>query len=113
MQRNKSAGGDLTRNWGEKILGEEPREPPAEEVEIKMTSDDVSSTIAIDELRDHDKEDSPWFVLNGEVYDGTSFLKEHPGGAQSIISAAATDCTDEFMAIRESNSSDVLNIELT
>jgi nitrate reductase (NAD(P)H) len=40
-------------------------------------------------------------VVNGEVYDGTAYLEEHPGGAQSIVAAAATDATDEFMSIRE------------
>ena len=94
MQRNKSAGGDLTNGFfGERISGEEPLEPPAQEAEIKMTSDDVSSTIAVDELREHDKEDSPWFVLNGEVYDGTSFLKEHL--LVSIISTV--DCLSDLL----------------
>ncbi|KAJ7602944.1 cytochrome b5-like heme/steroid binding domain-containing protein, partial [Mycena rosella] len=49
----------------------------------------------------HEGRESPWFVLQGEVYDGTRFLEEHPGGAQSIVGAAAADATDEFMAIRE------------
>jgi nitrate reductase (NAD(P)H) len=47
-------------------------------------------------------EKEPWFVVNGEVYDGTAFLEGHPGGATSIIGAAGQDATDEFMAIRKS-----------
>jgi nitrate reductase (NAD(P)H) len=69
--------------------------------EIKMTKDGVDKTISIDELRKHDTAESPWFVVNGEVYDGTAFLEGHPGGAQSIISAAGLDASDEFMAIRK------------
>ena len=102
MERIKKAGGNLTNGyWGEQIGGEEVPEPVTEAAaEIKMTSDDVKANITVDELRKHDKEESPWFVVQGEVYDGTAFLKEHPGGAQSIFSAAGLDSTDEFMAIR-------------
>ena len=101
MERVKKAGGNLTNGqWGETIAGEEPESAAIEEVkDIKMTKDGVNKTIELDELKQHDKAENPWFVVNGEVYDGTPFLEGHPGGAQSIISAAALDATDEFMAI--------------
>ncbi|KAK8159492.1 nitrate reductase-like protein [Phyllosticta citrichinensis] len=101
MERVKKEGGDLSNGyWGEKIGGQETEAPLVEEVkEIKMTNDKVDRVISVDELRKHDTEEAPWFVVNGEVYDGTGFLKGHPGGAQSIISAAGMDSTDEFMAI--------------
>ncbi|EMC96478.1 hypothetical protein BAUCODRAFT_70791 [Baudoinia panamericana UAMH 10762] len=101
MERIKKAGGNLTNGyWGEKIGSEEAPEPVTEAArEIVMTKDGLTEIINVDDLRKHDKEDAPWFVVNGEVYDGTAFLKEHPGGAQSIVSAAGLDSTDEFMAI--------------
>lgn len=104
MERVKKAGGNLSNGyWGERF-GDEVEQPVVEDVkEIKMTKDGLKKLITIDELRQHDKEDSPWFVVNGEVYDGTAFLEGHPGGAQSIISAAALDSSDEFMAIRKSD----------
>jgi len=105
MQRVKSAGGNLANGfWGERLEGEV--ETPAEVLEvkeIKMIKDGLDIAVTIDDLRKHDKEDSPWFVLNGHVYDGTKFLEGHPGGAQSIISAAGMDATDEFMAIHSEN----------
>lgn len=103
MERVKKAGGNLTNGfWGEKIGGEEADVVETEvPKEIKMTKDGLNREISIDELRKHDQADNPWFVVNGEVYDGTKFLEGHPGGAQSIISAAGLDSTDEFMAIRE------------
>ena len=103
MERVKKAGGNLTNGyWGEQIGGEEVPEPVTEAAaEVVMTKSDLKRIITIDELRKHDKEEAPWFVVNGEVYDGTPFLKEHPGGAQSIVSAAGLDSSDEFMAIRE------------
>ena len=40
------------------------------------------------------------FVVNGEVYDGTAFLDEHPGGADSIwLAAGELDTTEDFIAI--------------
>ena len=103
MERVKKAGGNLLNGyWGETIAGENAVEPVTEVAkEIPMKKEDVNRIITIDELRKHDSKENPWFVLHGEVYDGTPFMKEHPGGAQSIISAAGLDTSDEFMAIRE------------
>jgi nitrate reductase (NAD(P)H) len=103
MERIKKAGGNLTNGfWGEKMGGEAETEVVVKEVkEIKMVKDGVDRKISIDELRKHDGDSEPWFVVNGEVYDGTKFLEAHPGGATSIIGAAGQDATDEFMAIRK------------
>ena len=103
MERVKKVGGDLANGyWGEKIGGEREEQAFKETVkEVPMTKPGITKVITIDELRKHDDEREPWFVVNGEVYDGTSFMKEHPGGAQSILSAAGLDSSDEFMAIRK------------
>ena len=103
MERVKKAGGNLANGyWGEKLGSDEAPEPVTEVAkEVVMVKEGLKKTITVDELRKHDKEEAPWFVVNGEVYDGTAFLKEHPGGAQSIFSAAGLDSTDEFMAIRK------------
>ena len=102
MERVKKAGGNLTNGyWGESI-GEQDDAAPSREAgqEISMVKDGLKNSITIEDLRKHDNKDSPWFVVNGEVYDGTQFLEGHPGGATSIISAAGVDSSDEFMAIR-------------
>jgi len=101
MERVKKAGGNLANGfWGEKLEGEEQDATEIEKPkEICMIKEGLKVPITIDELRKHDSAESPWFVLNGEVYDGTKFLDGHPGGAQSIISAAGVDTTEEFMAI--------------
>jgi nitrate reductase (NAD(P)H) len=51
------------------------------------------------EVEKHDTKDSAWFVYEGKVIDATPFLKEHPGGADSILLVAGTDATEEFNAI--------------
>ena len=101
MERVKKAGGNLMNGqWGEKLAGEEVQTAIQEAAkEVPMTKPDLKHEITIDELRKHDDDTDPWFVVNNEVYSGTAFLKDHPGGAQSIVSAAGLDTTDEFMAI--------------
>ena len=101
MERVKKNGGNLTNgHWGELMGGEEEGQGSSEPSnEVSMTKEGLKNEITIDELRKHDNDIDPWFVVNGQVYSGTSFMKEHPGGAQSIISAAGLDSSDEFMAI--------------
>jgi nitrate reductase (NAD(P)H) len=103
MERVKKAGGNLTNGfWGERIEGQDEIIPIENQPkEVSMVKKGLKNVITIDALWKHDTPEQPWFVVNGEVYDGTAFLKEHPGGVQSIISATGLDATDEFMAIRK------------
>lgn len=65
-------------------------------------------TFTMEEVEKHDTPDSAWFVHEGRVYDATPFLKEHPGGADSILLVAGTDATDEFNAIHSSKAKAML-----
>ena len=105
MERVKKAGGDLTNGyWGETIDGQAVKTAVAEVVKkINMKKEGIDRKISIEELQLHEKAEDPWFVLDGEVYSGTAFLDTHPGGAQSIISVAGVDATEEFMAIHSDN----------
>ncbi|KAJ4388314.1 Omega-amidase nit3 [Neurospora sp. IMI 360204] len=105
MERVKKEGGNLANGfWGEKIPGAEEAVVEKEAVkEICMVDDKVTRLITFEELREHEGEEEPWFVVNGQVYDGTPFLEGHPGGAASITGAAGQDVTDEFLAIHSEN----------
>jgi len=41
--------------------------------------------VSADELATHKSSTSCWVALYGVVYDFTSFLEEHPAGAESIL----------------------------
>ncbi|KAJ1400597.1 Riboflavin synthase-like beta-barrel [Sesbania bispinosa] len=58
-----------------------------------------SKMYTMSEVKKHNSSDSCWIIVHGHVYDCTRFLKEHPGGADSILINAGTDCTEEFEAI--------------
>lgn len=104
MEDVKKAGGNLSNGYWGDSLGEQDVAAQATVTakEISMVKEGFNNSITIEELRRHDNKDSPWFVVNGQVYDGAKFLEGHPGGATSIIAAAGLDSTDEFMAIRKS-----------
>ncbi|KAF9883727.1 hypothetical protein FE257_003019 [Aspergillus nanangensis] len=99
MERVKKAGGNLTNgNWGDRQEGEEPLVPEVVQ-EVNMKKDGVARRIDFAEFKQESSDEKPWFIVNGEVYDGTGFLEGHPGGAQSIISSAGLDVSDDFLAI--------------
>ncbi|KAH7116245.1 mitochondrial cytochrome-like protein b2 [Dendryphion nanum] len=48
------------------------------------------------EVAQHNNKNSSWIVLESKVYDVTSFLPQHPGGAAILLKQAGTDATNEF-----------------
>ncbi|KAF4996407.1 hypothetical protein FGRMN_4516 [Fusarium graminum] len=110
MERIKEAGGNLTNGyWGEKAPGEIQQAVVKEpEKQIVMTNPQINRKITIQELKVHSGEEEPWFVIDGEVYDGTPYLSGHPGGATSIFGVAGQDATEEFMAIHSENAKAML-----
>lgn len=101
MQRVKDAGGDLqAHGWGELIDKHAPTDKQAEvRPGIKMTKDGVNRIITMAELEEHNTVETCWFVNEGQVYDATPFLKEHPGGSDSITGVGGEDASEDFMAI--------------
>ena len=75
-----------------------------------MKKDGLNRTIGFEEFKENSSDKKPWFIVNGEVYDGHAFLEGHPGGAQSIVSSAGLDVSEEFLAIRESQIYNTANI---
>ena len=75
---------------------------PAAVSEVRMTKPGVSRMITHQELSEHSVQ-NPWFVVHGQVYDGTPYLDDHPGGADSILLVAGQDATEDFMAIHSAD----------
>ncbi|XP_042507697.1 nitrate reductase [NADH]-like [Macadamia integrifolia] len=67
-----------------------------------------SNLISMSEVNKHNSAESPWIVVHGHVYDCTQFLKDHPGGSDSILINAGTDCTEEFDAIHSEKAKKML-----
>lgn len=68
----------------------------------------TSNLYSMSEVEKHNSADSAWIVVHGHIYDCTRFLKDHPGGADSILINAGTDCTEEFDAIHSDKAKKLL-----
>ncbi|KZT30292.1 hypothetical protein NEOLEDRAFT_1127249 [Neolentinus lepideus HHB14362 ss-1] len=99
MERMKSEGADILKpSWGAKATESAFTSTAAPTQETPMTKPGVCRKVTMAELQSQDRA-KPWFVVKGEVYDGTAFLDEHPGGGDSILLVAGEDATEDFMAI--------------
>jgi len=58
-----------------------------------------SGDISVAELSKHKGEDSCWVAIDGNVYDFTHFLDEHPAGAEAILKYGGQDGSEIFHAI--------------
>lgn len=56
----------------------------------------------------HATDETCWIVVNGKVYDVTSYIDDHPGGAESILLNAGVDCTEEFMGVHSQEAKELL-----
>ncbi|KAL2867416.1 FMN-dependent alpha-hydroxy acid dehydrogenase [Aspergillus lucknowensis] len=59
----------------------------------------ADTLLSVQDVRPHNKPDDCWVVVSGEVWDLTSFAKEHPGGASVILKYAGRDATDAFLEV--------------
>ncbi|KAG8681386.1 Cytochrome b2, mitochondrial precursor [Ceratobasidium sp. 394] len=71
-------------------------EPATHDTELELAP---GGLIPYDEVQKHNSRDSCWVVVNGEVYDVTGFLNDHPGGIAPILKVAGSDATRVFVPI--------------
>tara|TARA_B110000977_G_scaffold184944_2_gene249270 strand:+ start:16426 stop:17871 length:1446 start_codon:yes stop_codon:yes gene_type:complete len=62
-----------------------------------------SRTYSEAEILKHNSEGDLWVVIEGKVYDLTSFLPDHPGGKKAIMLFAGKDATEEFNMLHPPN----------
>jgi cytochrome b involved in lipid metabolism len=67
-------------------------------------------TYSWDEVRRHSGGDSTWIVIDGEVYDVTGWLAEHPGGAQRLLDWAGKDASAAFRDAKHGALTQVLRL---
>ncbi|OIT06087.1 PREDICTED: cytochrome b5 [Nicotiana attenuata] len=56
----------------------------------------LTKLFTMEEASQHNTKDDCWVVIDGKVYDVSSYLDEHPGGDDVVLSATGKDATDEF-----------------
>lgn len=89
---------------------EQPLPTPNNNIIVSSSHHTTTSKIyTMSEVKKHNNSESAWIVVNGHIYDCTTYLKDHPGGVDSILINAGTDCTEEFEAIHSDKAKKMLN----
>ena len=93
---SSSAGGQAAASLGQ-APPETPRMEGGESGEGAAAGKD--GVISWEEMAKHKTEASCWVGIDGKVYDFTSFLDEHPAGADAILKYGGQDGSEIFHAI--------------
>ncbi len=56
-----------------------------------------------EDVLQHQKDGDIWLIIDGDVYDATKFVEEHPGGEEVLQDVAGTDATNAFEDIGHSD----------
>lgn len=67
-----------------------------ENTEVRTTSKIPITVVPFTEIAQHATADDCWSVVNGNVYDLTQWINEHPGGSGPIESMCGVDATTAF-----------------
>jgi len=57
----------------------------------------VSLILNIEEIAKHNKQSDCWMLINGKVYNITSYFGSHPGGNSKMTATCGIDATDAYM----------------
>ncbi|WRT68158.1 uncharacterized protein IL334_005133 [Kwoniella shivajii] len=78
-------------------------------LEEDMAMDTASRLISFQEVQKHTSKGDCWVVINGNVYDVTEFLSQHPGGEAIILKNAGKDATRIFTPLHPPDALDILD----
>jgi len=72
--------------------------PTTSQVDATTPAVTVSTGVTIEEIAKHTSASSCWMAINGNVYDVTKYITNHPGG-DTILLGCGKDATDLFTGI--------------
>ncbi len=55
-----------------------------------------ASLLTASEVAGHGSVDSCWMIIDGNVYDVTEYIPDHPAGENSILAGCGKDASDMF-----------------
>ncbi|EAZ62928.2 Osmotic growth protein [Scheffersomyces stipitis CBS 6054] len=81
-----------------------PAATPAATATEKFKSFEIpAKEFTYEDVAKHNKREDCWVVVKNVVLDLTPFLKNHPGGMESIVNYAGRDATESFEMLHEDN----------
>ncbi|CAF0881394.1 unnamed protein product [Adineta steineri] len=109
MEKVKEEGRELTDGfWGSGSVAATGHLQERKLSTIKMFDESITREITEEELSKHNKDGDAWIAVNEHVYDVSKYLKDHPGGVDSIVLASGMDATDDFMTIHSDHAKSML-----
>ena len=75
-----------------------PNTQPSTSVPTTTSGDTQKSTAqySLSDIAPHNSEQDCWILVDGSVYNVTSFIPQHPGGSETILSVCGKDATTAF-----------------
>ena len=61
----------------------------------------MTKIYTLEEVAKHNSVDDCWVVIDGKIYDVTSFLPEHPGGKKVVVGQSGKDASQKFHALHD------------
>jgi cytochrome P450 / NADPH-cytochrome P450 reductase len=83
-------------------IGREVAEALPQQTDVRPASADDLPEIGWDEILRHDRPGDLWVAFGGFVYDVSEWMREHPGGADVLLSNHGRDATDAFVEVMHS-----------
>ena len=75
-------------------------------IKIEPNLSQTSITLSLTEIQKHNSAKDCWVIISNNVYDVTSYMGLHPGGAVNISSFCGQDMTRAFLNQRHSSLAD-------
>ena len=63
----------------------------------------MSKVFRFSDLEKHTSENDCWILIDGNVYDVTSYLPDHPGGGSMLVNASGEDIEKQNQYIEDVN----------
>ncbi len=76
--------------------GSESTNPNGGSIATTSTTGTTGKTYTLAQISTHRDASSCWTTINGGVYDVTTWINQHPGGPEAILSLCGKDGSDAF-----------------
>jgi len=79
-------------------------------VAVKSPIKTQANTYTLSDVAKHNNQASCWTIINGEIYDITSFISSHPAGVQKILQGCGVDATKIYGRVGAHDVSKLSNV---